>query len=288
MINKKCKPYFIGIGCRRCGSSWLHKCLEEHPQIGKPSNGLHFFLKEKITNDDICEYESQIGKYEDKNKIVGEYSVSYTYPNTYKNCAERIYKLYPETKLIISVRDPVERAYSDYRRSRVLSEISDKLTFEQAIEKYPDFFTRGLYGRMIETYLKYFPIEHVKILFYQDLQSDPQSYLENLYKYLNVDASFLSPSSVKILGHRYHVKSQKLEKYIILAQELISKTRNIGSGKILDLIKKTGLREQLRRINTKEDIINSNFKKILINRYYEDIKLLEKISQRDLSSWLKM
>ena len=36
-------PDVIGIGTRRCGSSWLHDVLNRHPQVGKPPNGLHFF-----------------------------------------------------------------------------------------------------------------------------------------------------------------------------------------------------------------------------------------------------
>ena len=50
------KPKYLGIGCRRCASSWLHSLLNSHPQISKPKNGLHYFSQDKVTSDEYYSY----------------------------------------------------------------------------------------------------------------------------------------------------------------------------------------------------------------------------------------
>ena len=77
---------FIGIGFRRCGSSWLHSVLNQHPMINKPDKGLHFFSGKDSCIEKKEEYEFFFNK-PSRNQIVGEFSVSYSYPDSYKKSA---------------------------------------------------------------------------------------------------------------------------------------------------------------------------------------------------------
>ena len=169
-------PDFIGIGFRRCASSWLHACLSEHPDIGKPMSGLHFFSDRECYSKGIDWYEKQLESYSVK-RILGEFSVSYTYPDVYKHAATRIYENYPAVKLICTVRNPIERAYSDYLRSVSLSELDKNISFEQAIELDSDLIERGFYGRILKWYEDYFS-GRVFVLLYEDLKANPYKFFK--------------------------------------------------------------------------------------------------------------
>ena len=122
----------IGIGFRRCASSFIHKCLNHHPNVIKPERGIHYFSENYDKGFEW--FVNQIPKkpYLD-NAIIIESSVSYSYPNFSDISAKRIFEIFPNVKLFVGVRDPVERAFSDYLRSIRNLEIPN-ISFEQAIE----------------------------------------------------------------------------------------------------------------------------------------------------------
>ena len=107
-------PEVIGIGVRRCASSWLHRCLNQHPSIGKPENGLHFFSQHFGLG--LEWYLEELAPYTNRDLLV-EFSVSYTYPEYYNFASELMARIAPHAKLFIAVRNPIERAFSDYLRS---------------------------------------------------------------------------------------------------------------------------------------------------------------------------
>src|SRR5262245_48289245 len=102
-------PDFIGIGAQRCATSWIYECLACHPQVYMPEKEIHFF---------DCEFERGMDWYLNHfstahaGKLCGEFTPDYLSSPV---AIERLRDLVPQAKLIISLRHPVQRAYSAYR-----------------------------------------------------------------------------------------------------------------------------------------------------------------------------
>lgn len=113
-FGKKNKVDFLIIGAQKCGTTALFEFLNEHPMIvGAVRKEINFF------NYD-CFYDKGINYYhgyfpsKKKNQLYFEASPSYLQDNNYISCI-RIYNYYPKIKMIILLRNPVERAFSAFK-----------------------------------------------------------------------------------------------------------------------------------------------------------------------------
>jgi hypothetical protein len=129
-------------------------------------------------------------------RAIGEASVCYLWsPTAPGNIAAK----FPEARIIMMLRDPVQRAYSGYLHTVTRNLVG--VTFHEywnaamrntsrligAYHPYPEF---GLYAGQVARYLKIFGTERVKICFYDDYRRDPMATLRGIYGFLNVDDSF--------------------------------------------------------------------------------------------------
>ena len=109
----------------------------------------------------------------------------------------RIHALLPDVKLILTVRNPIKRAISQYWDNR--RHINESLTFAEAINNYlsdeyhPDkigYFSRGVYMRYIKNYLEYFPRENLLVLPFEEMISSPKDFYKRIFTFLGVDTDF--------------------------------------------------------------------------------------------------
>ena len=272
---------FVGIGAPKCATTWIYECLQEHPQIylaPKDQSRTSFFMM-----DDFQERISAYKSFLDKDKIKGVFTVFYW---TRKDVPSRIRKHNPNIKLIVSLRNPVERAYSQYLHASSLGKKKEK-NFEQAMKKDPEgILEPGFYYKHLIKYFEKFPSKNILILLYDDIKKDPIGTIQRIYKFLSVDPSFVPESAYQKVavtkfkltklgklihgeitpllrktkwGQRIH-QSPWIRKYFYRFAEFYTKGRQIPPMK-----KET--REYLKRL------------------YREDIENLEKLIGRDLSFW---
>jgi len=116
--------------------------------------------------------------------------------------------------LFLCVRNPVERAYSDYLRSIRMGEIDANISFEQAIEEQPVYLDRGRYANLLQPYLEAFSRERIKVLLYEDLEADPVSFAADLAGFLDMPPSFQSNALHRTEPKGKTVRSQWLNNTI--------------------------------------------------------------------------
>lgn len=188
--EKKPKPSFIVVGAQRCGTTWLHENLNVHPEV--------FLPEQKEVN-----YFSDIGGNWEKGfewylmqfsqaregELVGEITPEYLVD---PNAATRIYDALGDTKIICIVREPVERAFSSYKKG--LRELDWDCSFAEFIENDIDYsVTRGIYYPQIKRYIEVFGEENLLILQYEQIENKPVEFLRRIYGFLEVDNTFFSP-----------------------------------------------------------------------------------------------
>jgi hypothetical protein len=278
-------PDVIGIGCRRTASSSLHYALNQHPDIGKPVRGLHFF-SERFSSG-IKWYQEQLAPY-NKKQILLEYSVSYSYPEFYKEAAKRIHKVVPDAKLFISVRNPVERVLSDYLRSLRRCEIESTMSFENVLEKYPVFLERGLYYRIISRYMDFFPRENLKILFFENLVEDPSKYLRKILDFIGVNHCSEINFKKQTLSGANRPRWKFFNKSVFTVKNSTDKLADFMKvNKAWNRLKeKHMLRyKRLLALNAKPMEIEPRTREQVRNYYAADIHAMEKLTGRTLSNW---
>lgn len=192
-------PHFIGIGAPRCGTRWLSQCLVEHPEVGIPTEEVYFFSTRRMVHSywskGLDWYASFLRTgITPQSKVWGEITPFYLYD---EDSAQLIYQTVPDVKLICCVRDQFERAYSwytlflRYNPSLIHSEFS----FRQFLTYCADVYGReGFYLEHINRFLEFFPRESILFLVYDDLVADPKAYIQRVFEFLAVDATYVPPA----------------------------------------------------------------------------------------------
>ena len=269
---------FIGIGAQRAASTWIFKCLSEHPEIcGSQPKETHFFTS--FNKNSFTWYQSRFAHC--REKIKGEYSALYlSDPAAPKKIKEK----FPNIKLIVCLRGPITRAFSHYN-----FKLSNKVplsSFSQALKKYPEILERGLYYKYLQNYLKYFSQDEILILIYEDIKKDPKNFIKNVYKFLRVDENFL-PRGLEAKINSQEARASKTNKKI---NKYYHKLKNKKYGRIIITgLKQIGINkffiDKTFKKRKKDSAITEEEKNKLINFYQADIKKLEKLIKRDLSFW---
>lgn len=196
-------PNFLIVGGPRCGTTYLYKCLTEHPDIymaGLSYSGDINFFNPGSQISAICYYDRGLDWYQrlfDGRRgetAVGEKSAHYFAD---PEVAPRIFKHIPDAKLIAVIRNPVERAYSDFWYSR--GKLPPGITFVDACLSSTGYerwlVPSGLYYQHLQRFLEFFPRDRIHIVVNDFLQRDPRTELAKLFKFLSVDSTFI-PSCV--------------------------------------------------------------------------------------------
>lgn len=209
-------PNFLCIGVQKAGTTWLYHILRQHPEIFLPVHKeLHYFDIEKNYSRGIDWYRQHFVGAE-QHRVVGEMTPIYIY---YRHVAERIRTLLGDRiRLLIVLRNPVDRAYSHYWMS--FRRKYETLSFEEAIMREPErmkmgdferrhfsYISRGKYAEQIRWYLKYFDRARIHIALFEELIAHPAKVVRKLLEFLDCDT-----------GHRFDVTSPMHTGYLNLYQ----------------------------------------------------------------------
>lgn len=279
-------PDVIGIGFRRCASSWLHSCLNEHHEVGKTAGGNHYF-SENLERG-IGWYQEQLAPHADCRVLV-DFSVSYSYPENIDAVVGQLPMIQPIPKLFALMRHPVERAFSDYRRSLFREELPPGTTFEQALELEPTYLSRGCYGRILRRFCEVVDQDQIGFFFYDDVQSQPHQFWRSFCEFIGISAD-LSPSMLQTpAGHLATPRNALMHSFIRRANRILTTTANsVGLGANLLALKKSSVWRKAVTFSMKQDEeIAPATRRRLLTYFEEDIALLAEMSGRDLGGWLE-
>ncbi len=297
-------PNFLIIGAQKSGTSSLYRYLKNHPQIFMPKvkepkffalesedfgfNAPYTLPAEVARIADIDVYQA-LFQPADRETALGEASTWYLpTPGT----AARIRHYVPDMKLIAILRQPVERAYSNFLHARNYLKIEPYDDFAQAIHAeesrkeqawgHPWYYKhKGFYTLHLKPYFDTFDRRQIRVYLMDDLKSDPTGLLKDIYQFLNVDDSFLPD-----FAQRYNVSADSARSATL--HNLLNKPSSVKSA--IRWLIPPGMRRQMKlklqkRNRAKQDI-SPEIRQELMRDYREDILKLQDLIGRDLSSWL--
>jgi len=219
------KPSFIIIGTQKGGTSSLYYYLKFHPQVKRAiKKELHYFnlFYDKGSNWYMAHFPWKSDKH-----ITGEASPGYLF---HPEAAKRIKEHNPDMKLILLLRNPIERAYSAYQMNRRLG-IDKRSSFEDAIKfelenkdidssynyNRHNFFylERGEYAKQLKHWSQFFDRKQMLIIKSDEFFKNTEEQLKIIYSFLEIDQ--VLPSSLKAMN---------VGKYPPLSEEVNLKLKN--------------------------------------------------------------
>jgi hypothetical protein len=217
----------------------------------------------------------------------GESSPLYLYC---PRAAERIRHYIPDAKLIAIIRHPADRAYSQYLMKK--RDGREHLTFGDALaaeeQRASDGWShhwhyrrRGFYAAQLRPYFDLFKREQLRIYLYEDYVADPVGLMQNIFRFLSVDDSFVPDMSVR------HNES-KIPRIRAL-QTFLTEPRPAKNFLKSFVPERWSRRvgDQLRHHNITKPPLPETLRRQLIEVYRDDINELQGMLGRDLSHWLK-
>lgn len=304
-------PDFLVVGAARSGTTALYSLLKKNPQIYMPTekepmfffcwNQPKFFqfinkskkIKAEFTCHKLEEYR-KIFKKAGKKQIIGEGSTWYLY--AYQTVIPNIKKLYGKKsdsiKIIILLRNPVNRIWSHYWEKKTRG--YEFLTFLDAIKESTiqfrlksrstpsyDYIGFGKYYHQVKAYLDNF--SHVMVILFEEFIMNPEETINKVYRFLGAD-------EIKNIKKTQYLNAAGIPKN--LAFSIIDKMI-FKPGKWRTYFKymfpfevRRDLRYYLGNKIYKKQKLPSEYKKSIQDEYREDIIRLSPLIKKDLNHWM--
>lgn len=281
------KVNFIGIGGQKCASTWVYDILHGHPEVSlSRDKEVDFFSN--YWDRGYEWYASHFDVPESTEvSVIGEVSPSYL---SDADAPERVAKYNRDMRIVVTVRDPVERAYSNHKHNiRQGFVLGDDLRFELAMENNPTYIEHGLYGECIARWLAHFPADQVLIVFFEDILRKPGEVAREIFRFLDIDENYQSPAIGRKSNASVAVANVRLAKTIDAMRNRVLASRFAWVWALLRL---TGVRSIYRVFNMRDvekaiPPMRPETRAWMRQRYKDDIAALESMTGRTLSKWVE-
>ncbi len=296
-------PNFAIIGAHKAASTFLMHRLAAHPDIFMPDREIPYFEHPDFHVKSVAWFESRFQLAE------GRRAIGFKRPNLLgrPECPQHLAAVIPKARLIVTLRDPVDRAISAYFHLmksglipvRPIEEGLGEILNGSLDAQWPmagSVVEWGLYHRNVQRYLQHFPIQQFCILTYEDVQSDRQGTLRRVYEFLGVDPNReLGPVPENPMPGVYSMRRQRILRCLQPVRLTLSNDR----GRVYHAFGPIG--SALRRVVHGVDVyvlarlfkaprprLSPRLHARLAERFRGDVSALEQLLGRDLSHWMRV
>ena len=298
-------PNFLVVGTAKAGTSSLYFSLKQHPDVYlAPTTELNFFAHKGgdlnfrgpgdlkyLWEDSLvatCEdYRTQFADV-DRESAIGEFSTH----NLYSSQAPALIKHHlPNAKIIAILRNPADRAFSAFTHMvrdgrEQTNDFRDALSRES--ERIRDnweplwhYKSMGFYGAQLSRYFESFDHEQIRVYIYDDFLARPREIVQDIYAFIGVDRNFAPDMSAKY-NESLVPRSRQLQNMMTGQSPIRSALRATIPKNVRSGIKRFIMDRNLTRMR-----LDPEMRRELTDAFREDIGLLERLINRDLSQWLK-
>lgn len=272
-------PTFLGIGAPRSGTTWLNTMLPTHPNVYMPTlrKELRFFDQNYDLGLDWYEALFPPPEHADRYQAIGEISPQYL---ECSKCPERIFNTLPESKLIVMLRHPVARAYSQY--GFFVQRRNYRGSFEDFLATYPRSLERGFYGRHLKRYLRFFDRVQILALVFEEAVVDVFKTKKTLANFLNIDVEkFPSSAGSGKVNASSMPTVQSLYGFVAKTGRQF---RRWNLEPVVDFVMRTNVHRILEKGKSLPPL-DEELKNHLGQLYQYEFDELERCMQIDLSCW---
>jgi hypothetical protein len=306
------------VGAPKAGTTSLYHYLDQHPDIYmSPVKEPNYFaaeiryenvkerpagtefdqralreylsgpMSEKRFGGIITEWNDYLKLFRDVKgeKAIGEASVCYLWSKT---AAQNIHANIPDAKIIIILRDPVDRAFSQYLQSLTMGRTRNSFRWyvetclrqrDGQLDEFRFCLELGEYSEGIQRYLDQFPRENVHIVYYEDYQKRQAQVLAATFRFLGVDPSFVPDTGEHELRPR--VPRSLALGYFLKKWGVWQRACEMSPSLFRSVLRRLAVRPR------SEVAVGRRERERLLSYYHDDIRRLERLLDRDLTAWLR-
>lgn len=226
------KPNFIHIGPGKTGSTWLHEVLITHPQIFMTeAKDLYFFDRYYERG-----FDWYMGEFKDagpQHKVIGEVCQQYLFS---QDAPQRMHDCLPDARLMVTLREPAARAFSSYLYQSKHGALTG--SFRHALETRPGILNPSRYASHLKRYLKYYDRSAIYIGLFDDLNKQPQSFIDPVLEWLEVEPMTLGE---ELLAKRLPASGARSTRLARAVRETADWARRRNAAKVVGRIKRSPL-----------------------------------------------
>lgn len=181
-------PEFVMLGPSKTGSSWRHRALEEHPEVHlpklKPVN--YFNVKYHLGGD----WYRSVFREADPDEVVGDSSPPY-FVN--EQAPARISETLGDVKLLTTLRNPIDRAFSHWWHDTAPSQKLINCDFEDLLfvdQMYEVYIRMGMYATHLERWQEEFGPDQIHVTLFEDFAEDNLAFIQDIYEFIGVDPTY--------------------------------------------------------------------------------------------------
>jgi hypothetical protein len=285
-------PTFIVIGVAKGGTTSMYRYLDQHPEIFMcPDKGPNYFgyedAKDWRWHDEgeppllrhfkvatLEEYEALFEGVTNE-RAVGEVSPQYFRCPT---AARRIHESIPDVKLVASLRNPADRAFSGFlmrtRRGEAVGNAHAELTSDSSHVK------EGFYYERMKRYFDAFDSAQIKVYLFDEFKESPADVLRDLFAFVDVDTGFVPDTTVR--HNPANVPRSAFLNRILYQPRVIRGVKAVLPASL----EKTAKRLRQRNLSPAPSF-PPDLRATLLDSYREDILRLGELIDRDLSRWFE-
>jgi Sulfotransferase family len=268
-------PSFVIIGAVKAATTWALEQLQVNPALYMPDPEPHYFSSEFDRGEDY--YSHFFAEAAGTGRMLGEKSADYL---AHPEAARRMAAMLPDARLVVQFRNPVERAYSDYkmlfRRGTITGGPEEYLS--SLDNPQPRFLNDGLYAMHMRRWRDHFAAEQLHAFLYDDVKNQPQATVEAISRHIGVDPIFdIGQSRKKANNGGERFLPLPVRKVLAPFKAVVAPLRG------------NALFETTRNLLAQEVAyppLSQDLRMTLRDFYADDIIALGQMLGRDLSAWL--
>ena len=278
-------PNFVVIGGSKSGTYWMHQCLSEHPDVYLTPDTPEIFFFDRHFARGVQWYAHYFRDYAGQERVGDVTSTYLAHPLAPK----RLHDVLPDATLIVSLRNPIQRAWSRYLHLWRKGDIRPHLNFWEACAIAPEIIGDGEYFRCLQPWRELFPATRLHLLVLDDAAIDPYGYLRVVYEILGVDPEFRAAVTAEKLNEHQTPRSMMAAKLTFRGVRLLHQS---GLHAVVELGKQLGGKRLVLRDGrdaTKDPAPLTQAERERLSTHYQpDVAALSQLVGRDLVSlWLE-
>lgn len=308
-------PNFFIIGTVKASTTSLYNYLNLHPDVFmSPIKEPHYFATDIRVKDFRLDYaqdsyldfkkyfarrplkEHAVAHIEseddykqlyldvDSEKAIGEASTSYLFS---QDAAKNIHAKVPNAKIIVILRNPVERAFSHYlmdvksgdQHRSFLDAFYDDLHMSKKGWGISNLYLElSLYTEQLQCYYDLFPASQIKVLFFDDLNKNPTDFLKSVFEFLELDSAFYDFSVTKQKYNDARVPRFPKIFFILWHSNYIRQLYKLFPARFKSFLLQLLFTKDIPKLTAKD-------KKEIFSYFREDIAKLEQLIGKSLKHW---
>ncbi len=272
-------PNVLGIGVQRSGTTWLHNQLAMHPEVCVPDKRKEVHYFDRYYENGINWYKSFFSCDGKGGNVscIAEITPMYMYD---PNVPKRILDTLGSVRFIVILRDPVDRAVSQYRLAK--RQFNLREDFREYLEGNPDVLKRGIYTEQLDNYFKLFAPKSFLFLRFEDVTRNPALIFDQLSRFLDISRIGFDEAAGKEVSNEGF--SPRLGGLYATGKKLVDYLRDHDMDYAVNFLKRMNVGVLAGRNKNRVKIMPNDLE-FLRSYYCTEVDRLEAMLGIDLSNW---